>query len=93
MNTDRPTTLNEACTHKTRHLHGTYTCYRGDGCRCTGCVEAQSQYMAAYKERRDAHPLGELWEPGSTEWLAAMRRGLLTAVVESFERDGESRFL
>lgn len=35
---DRPSTVNEACTHpKVTHRHGTYTCYVTCGCRCDEC--------------------------------------------------------
>ncbi len=92
MDTDRPTTLNEACTHVIGHYHGTYTSYKTCGCRCDDCKQAQSRYQADYKRGAPSRR-GERLEPRSPEWLAVMRRGLLTAVVESFERDGESRFL
>lgn len=92
MNTDRPTTPNEACTHQTRHLHGTYTSYKTCGCRCDDCKQAQSRYQADYKRPAPSRR-GERLEPRSPEWVAAMRRGLLTAVVESFERDGRNTFI
>lgn len=42
---NRPTTPNEACTHKqATHWHGTYACYGLDGCRCWDCRQAVHRY-------------------------------------------------
>lgn len=43
--TDRPTTVNEACDHPVAtHYHGTLACYNLDLCRCDDCRGANRRY-------------------------------------------------
>lgn len=51
---DKPTTPNEACTHKkATHVHGTYACYVLDKCRCGDCRAAVVAYRRDEVRRRN----------------------------------------